>query len=146
MDKTLPKAITGNGSILLDKWWSVIFNTGKYPVFLAVFKACLSIFTGPQVESSFSMMINIINKKSGRMLTETYSGIIGTKYNVMTSGKTSFELFHRKNIFRDTVNGRRLKKCYKLRLKTSRSNVVEKQKFILSNTQFQPFSRSAVLH
>ena len=136
MDKTLPKAITGNGSIRLDKWWSVIFNTGKYPVLLAVVKACLSIFTGSQVESSFSMMINIINKKSGRMLTETYSGIIGTKYNVMTSGKTSFELFHRKNIFRDPVNGRRLKKCYKRRLKTSRGNVVEKQKFILSNTQF----------
>ena len=80
MDKTLPKIITGDSSIRLDKWWSVIFTTGKYPALSAVVKACLSIFTGPQVESSLSIMNDIIKKKSGRMLTETYSAIIGTKY------------------------------------------------------------------
>ena len=32
VDKTLPKAIVGDDSIQLDKWWSVTFNTGKYPV------------------------------------------------------------------------------------------------------------------
>ena len=70
VEKTLPKSITGDGSIRLDKWWSVIFKTGKYPVLSAVFKGLLSTFTGPQVESSFTMMSNIINKKSCRMITE----------------------------------------------------------------------------
>ena len=97
LDKTLPKAVTDEGSARLDKWWSEIFKPGKYPVLSSVIKACLSVFTGPQVESSFSMMNDIINKKSGRMLAETtYSAIIGTKYNLLASGKTSFELFHRK--------------------------------------------------
>ena len=142
MDKTLPKIITGDSSIRLDKWWSVVFNTGKYPALSAVVKACLSIFTGPQVESSLSIMNDIIKKKSGRMLTETYSAIIGTKYHVIASGKISFELFHPKNIFRDPVNGRSnyfihtVSSRYKRRLKTSRNNVVEKKR-ILSNTQLQ---------
>ena len=61
----------------------------------------IAFSTGPQV------MNDITNKKSCQMLTETYSAIIGTNYNVIASGKTSFELFHWKSIFRDPVNGRR---------------------------------------
>ena len=88
-------------------------------------------------------MKDIINKKPGRMLTENYSASIGTKRNAISCGKTSFELFHRKNIFRDPVNGTRNyilrtgSSCYKRRLKTSRNNAVGKQKRILCNTQLQ---------
>ena len=41
VDKTLLKAISGDGSIRLDKWWSVIFNTGKYAVLSVVVKSGL---------------------------------------------------------------------------------------------------------
>ena len=75
MDETLSKAITGDGSVWLDKWWSVIFNTSKHPVLSAVVKGSLLIFTGLQLKSSFSMMNNIITKKLGRMLSETHSAI-----------------------------------------------------------------------
>ena len=44
VNKTLPKVFAGDGSIQLDKWWSVIFINSKYPVLSAVVKACLSIF------------------------------------------------------------------------------------------------------
>ena len=148
LDKTLPKAVTDDGNVRLDKWWSVVFKNGKYPVLSSVIKACLSIFSGPQVESSFSMMNDIINKKSGRMLVETYSAIIGTKYNLLASGKTSFALFHRKNIFRDPVNARRnyfiRTSCsrYKRRLKTAQNEVAAKQQKILSQTQIQTIQRS----
>lgn len=75
VDETLSKAITGDGSVWLDKWWSVIFNTSKHPVLSAVVKGSLLIFTGLQLKSSFSMMNNIITKKLGRMLSETHSAI-----------------------------------------------------------------------
>ena len=58
-------------------------NTAKHPVL-----------------SAFVNVINVINKKSGRMLTEIYSAITGTKYNVIASGEMSFELFCWKKHFK----------------------------------------------
>ena len=84
------------------------------------------------------------------MLAETYSAIIGTKYQLLASGKTSFEVFHRKNIFRDPVNGRRnyfiRTSCsrYKRRLKTAQNKVAAKQQHILSQTQIQTIQQNKV--
>ena len=75
-------------------------NTAKHPVLSAFVKAHVTVSTGLQVESLFSMMNNVINKKSGRMLTEIYSAITGTKYNVIASGEMSFELFCWKKHFK----------------------------------------------
>ena len=45
----------------LDGWWTKIFETKRYPILSSLVKASLSIFTGPMVEISFSMMNNIID-------------------------------------------------------------------------------------
>ena len=56
---------------------------GRYPTICKVSLALLSIFHGPRVESSFSMMGNILDKQSGRMNVDTYSAIQTVKYKVL---------------------------------------------------------------
>ena len=63
----------------LDVWWSNVFKTNKYLVFSSLVRPCPSIFTGPMVKCSFSMMSDIIDSRSGGMETETYSAIMTTK-------------------------------------------------------------------
>ena len=54
----------------IDVWYAEnVFS--KYPVLGQVIKASLTIFHGPQVESSFSMMNNIVDDKSMRMNVST---------------------------------------------------------------------------
>nr|XP_047140460.1 uncharacterized protein LOC124815724 [Hydra vulgaris] len=40
----------------LDQWWSEVFVLNRYNLLTKVIKACLSIFTGPMIEQSFSTM------------------------------------------------------------------------------------------
>ena len=49
--------------------------------------ALLTIFHGPRVESSFSVMGEVMDKKSGRMNMSTYSAIQTVKYSL--NAKTS---------------------------------------------------------
>ena len=56
--------------------WNKVFKTNRYPVLSSLFRPCLSIFTGPMVEYSFSMMNDIIDSRSSRMEIETYSAIM----------------------------------------------------------------------
>ena len=77
-------------------WW--ISVSKKYPVIFRVVRAVLSIFHGPRVESSFSTMGDIIDKKSGRMNIETYAAIQTIKYalagmNVSIFYKILFDIF-----------------------------------------------------
>ena len=37
----------------LDEWWSLVFDSNKYPTLSKLIKAALSIFTGPMIEQSF---------------------------------------------------------------------------------------------
>ena len=47
----------------------------------------LTIFHGPRVESSFSVMGEVMDKKSGRMNMSTYTAIQTVKYSL--NAKTS---------------------------------------------------------
>ena len=49
--------------------------------------ALLTIFHGPRVESSFSVMGEVMDKKSGRMNISTYTAIQTVKYSL--NAKTS---------------------------------------------------------
>ena len=49
--------------------------------------ALLTIFHGPRVESSFSVMGEVMDKKSGRMNMSTYTAIQTVKYS--SNAKTS---------------------------------------------------------
>ena len=52
--------------------------------------AILSIFYSPRVESSFSMMTDVIYTKLGRLNIGTYEGIQTVKYSLMASQVSFF--------------------------------------------------------
>ena len=80
----------------------MVFKSGKYPTLSLVIKACLSIFSGPHVEASFSQMNDIIDKKSNRMGIDTYSGIINVKYSLQATSSSA--LYRRSDPIHDPVN------------------------------------------
>ena len=103
LNENLPPAETdGHLPVQLDIWWGKVFKSCKYSTLSLVVKACLSIFTGPHVEASFSRMNDIIDKKSNRMDIETYSGVMNVKCSLQT--KTSLELYRRSDPLHDPVD------------------------------------------
>ena len=66
----------------LNEWWAKVFETGKFPVLEKLVTAALSIFTGPHVEASFSLMKHIIDPKANRTCVHTYSSIMDIKYHM----------------------------------------------------------------
>ena len=118
IDKDLPVVTVGDR---LDVWWSSLFKSNKYPCLSKVVKAALSIFTGPQVETSFSMMNDIIDKRSSRMDITTYSAIMKVKFGLLADGQSSFKKFHRRNILRDPVD-----KVLAYNMRTARSRYVKR--------------------
>ena len=96
----------------LDVWWSKIFETKRYPILSSVVKASLSIFTGPMAESSFSMMNDIIDPRSGRTEIDRYSVTMTVKCQLISAGVTASSKFYRKDILRDPVDGNM---CYYIR-------------------------------
>ena len=101
----------GNNQDII-KWWSDIDATGKYPGLTAVAKAALSCFHGPVVESSFSVMTDVLDKKSGNMKLETYSAYQDVKYDLYNQKKTSIEAYKRTDIHFSQVNK---SKCFAIR-------------------------------
>ena len=102
-----PPTATINEEVLyvpLDEWWAKVFETGKFPVLEKLVTVALSIFTEPQVEASFSLMKHIIHPNTNRTCFHTYSSIMDIKYHILSTGKTSEKLFHRKDFNRDQVN------------------------------------------
>ena len=73
----------------LDGWWTKIFETKRYPILSSLVKASLSIFTGPIVESSFSIMNDIIDLQSGKTELAAYSAIMTVKYQLKSAGVTA---------------------------------------------------------
>lgn len=64
----------------LDVRWNSVFKSYKYPLLSKVAKAASSVFTRPQVEASFIVTIDIIDKRSNCMDITTYSAIIKVKF------------------------------------------------------------------
>ena len=58
-----------NKPVRADNWWWQLNE--KYPVLSKLSLAALTVFHGPRVESSFSVMGDVIVKKSGRMNVST---------------------------------------------------------------------------
>ena len=55
--------------------------------------AALSCFHGPQVESSFSMMGDILDSRSGRIRVDTYGAIQTVKYSLKAKDTTANAMF-----------------------------------------------------
>ena len=84
IDCTLPSPFDDKGKEVrcLDWWLGV---SDKYPILFKVVTAILSIFHGPRVESSFSVMGDVIDAKSGRIDIKTFDAIQTVKYSLYGS-------------------------------------------------------------
>ena len=103
-----------------DIWWYQL--KGRYPTICKASLALLSIFHDPRVESSFSIMGNILDKQSGQMNVDTYSAIQMVKYNVLDNpasknGVKSIYSFKRGDKLHMPIVLSNACGCYKARLK-----------------------------
>ena len=102
IDNTLPAATDDNGDDAdIVKWYSHLSK--KYPAVHKMAMSVLSIFHGPKLESSFSGMGHVIDKKTNRMCNRTYSAIQTVKYSLraqclISSSSQSIQLFKRQNM------------------------------------------------
>ena len=101
LEKGLPVYVPGSR---IDVWWNSVFQLKEYPALTNFVRAALSIITGPHVETSFSMMNDIIDKRSSRMDISTYSAIMKVKYGGMAEGVSCTNKFHRRNVLRNPVD------------------------------------------
>ena len=88
---SLPKLNDGR----VDVWWGTL---SVCPTLKVIAKAALSIFHGPQVESSFSLMKDIMNKKAGSMAVGTFSSIQTVKYFLKSRNQSSIGYFRRPQV------------------------------------------------
>lgn len=88
----------------IDEWWNAVRQTGKYPKLSHVGLAIASCFHGPQVESAFSVMGDVIDEKSGSLKMETFSAKMTVKYFLRSTGKSSVEYFHRNDVEKTPVD------------------------------------------
>ena len=96
-------------------------------------KASPCVFTRPMVESLFSMTTDIIDLHSARTEIDTYSAIMTVKYQLKSAGMIASSKFHRKDIFRDSVDGnlcyymQAYRFRYKKRLSTKQEAMLKRQ-------------------
>ena len=130
----------------LDVWWNNVFKTNRCPVLSSLVHPCLSIFTEPMVEGSFSMVNDIIDSRSGHMEIETYSAIMTAKYGLKSSKSAALK-FNRKGILQDPVDSTfsyymctsssHYKKC----LKTKHDKMLLKKKNLLLKKVFSEVTK-----
>ena len=92
VDTMLPMAVDCEQ---IDSWWTRVHHTKKYPLLCSVVFAVLSVFHGPRVESTFSLMKHTLDSKSTRLNVVTLSALQTIKYALKSEGKTAVEYFSR---------------------------------------------------
>ena len=112
-------------------WWAIIFGSNKYPTLSKIIKAALSIFTGSQVESPFSITNDIITPRASRMFVETCISYTSVKYSLISEGKSAPARYSRKNVMHDAISKTRV---YYL---TARSRYVKKSLYIATEKRIQ---------
>lgn len=79
----------------IDSWWNGVRNTQRYPALCKLALCALCPFHGPLVESSFSMMCDILNAKSTNVNVETYEAYEVFKYNLKAMEKSAISFYSR---------------------------------------------------
>jgi hypothetical protein len=76
----------------LDVWWFGIHR--KFPL-LRKYIVCpaLTIFHNPRVESTFSLMKNVLDPKSSRMKTSTLKALQTIKYSLLSEEKSTLQVY-----------------------------------------------------
>ena len=90
----------------LDHWWGEVFKKHSLVYLEKVVKACLSIFTGPRVEQSFSLMNNTITSTTNRLLVDTFAALQTVKMELIASKQTSTQRYYRRNFLKSPINPR----------------------------------------
>ena len=101
LDNRLPVYETNSR---VDEYWSKINSQGNYPNLTKIVKAVLSCFHGPQVESSFSIMSNIIQPGRSRLNMTTYDSLQTVTYQLMAEEKSSTDYFYKTDPIHDPID------------------------------------------
>ena len=99
-DRSLPALMSG---VSVDCWWAAV-DSDTYPVLTKLVKAALSCFHGPLVESSFSVMADVIDKGNTGIDIATFSAIQTVKYSLSTRGTTAVDWFCKKDPLTESVD------------------------------------------
>merc|ERR1711874_227446 len=81
-----------------------VLHMGEFPVLGKLVKTVLSCFHGPVVESSFSIMGNIIHSQTANLDIETFDAIQTVKHSLKASGKSAVSFFKKEDYLHDKVN------------------------------------------
>ncbi|XP_052464897.1 uncharacterized protein LOC128021632 [Carassius gibelio] len=127
VDPNLAKYEDGDDIV---KWWAHVMSLGKYPALSQVIRRALSIFHGPLVESSFSLMGDVIDAKRSSMKISTFDAVQTVKYVLRSRGKTGISMFKRADIDKTLcqnirVAGRRDKTDREKRMEAKQKRQVE---------------------
>ena len=85
----------------IDDWWRL--NREKYPTIWKCVQAVLGCFHGPAVESSFSIMGNVITAQTSSIKICTFSAIQTVKYKLQAANQSAVQYFRRKDVTHDPV-------------------------------------------
>ena len=88
----------------VDEWWIGVIKHFGLHYLGQVVKAVLCIFHGPVVESSFNIMGDVIDSRSGRMSMATFNAYHTARFALAATGKSATAHFRRNNVMRDPVN------------------------------------------
>lgn len=120
-------------SVSVDVWWGLLSATGKYPLICRMATSLLTCFHGPAVESSFSVMGDVLDCHSSRMKTDTYSAIQTVKYGLRAGGQSAVNSFKRKDKLHTPVNKnmcrllRGANKKHRLELEAKQAEIAKKR-------------------
>ena len=93
-----------DGKTRLDTWWNEVLKKHCLVYLAKVVKACLSIFTGPRVEQSFSLMNNTITSSTNQLLTSTFEALQTVKMELIAAKQTSVQRYYRRNFLKSPIN------------------------------------------
>ena len=107
VDLKLSDVLRDNEPVQADSWWWQLNE--KDPVLSKLSLAAWTVFHGPSVESSFSVMGDVMDKISGWMNVCKYSAIQTMRYSLaakaskISKKQKSVQIFHRKDKLKSPV-------------------------------------------
>ena len=93
-----------DGETRLDHWWGEALKRHSLVYLGKIVKASLSIFTGPRVEQTFSLMNNTITSTTNRLLIDTFAALQTVKMELIASKQTSVQRYYRKIFLKSPIN------------------------------------------
>ncbi|GBN01675.1 hypothetical protein AVEN_159795-1 [Araneus ventricosus] len=113
----------------VDLWWIDVENTSKYPLLSRMTFALLTCFHEPKVESSFSIMNNVIKPGSNTLNVSTFNAMQCIKYELRSQKKkkSAVCMFSKHDFLKEKVdpklvrNVRNSRNVYFVKLKQNKS-------------------------